>query len=177
MSNRPASSPGEESTERELTSSEEGVSQGMGSTEPASAEASEGSPAEQNLSAEAFTSPGTGTPENKPVYAMSVAADLVNMHPQTLRQYERRGLLQPQRDGKNRLYSQNDIDRILYIQQLTQDLGVNLAGVEEISRLQLELERQKQKMQSEIQRLHQQIATLEDRLDEEGTGEVLEGRS
>ena len=82
---------------------------------------------------------------DKPVYAISVAADLVNMHPQTLRQYERRGLVQPQRDGKNRLYSQNDIDRIMYIQKLTQDLGVNLAGVEEISRLQLELERQKQK--------------------------------
>ena len=66
--------------------------------------------------------------KDKPVYAISVAADLVNMHPQTLRQYERRGLLHPQRDGKNRLYSQNDIDRLMYIQQLTRDLGVNLAG-------------------------------------------------
>ncbi|MEL7084914.1 MAG: helix-turn-helix transcriptional regulator [Cyanobacteria bacterium P01_A01_bin.3] len=112
---------------------------------------------------------------DKPVYAISVAADLVNMHPQTLRQYERRGLVQPQRDGKNRLYSQNDIDRIIYIQKLTQDLGVNLAGVEEISRLQLELERQKQKMQSEIQRLHQQISVMEDRFDDGESLESLEG--
>ena len=112
---------------------------------------------------------------DKPVYAISVAADLVNMHPQTLRQYERRGLVQPQRDGKNRLYSQNDIDRIMYIQKLTQDLGVNLAGVEEISRLQLELERQKQKMQSEIQRLHQQISVIEDRFDDGEPLETLEG--
>ena len=104
---------------------------------------------------------------DKPVYAISVAADLVNMHPQTLRQYERRGLVTPQRDGKNRLYSQNDIDRIAYIQKLTQDLGVNLAGVEEISRLQQELERQKQKMHLEIQRLHSQIADLEDRIDDD----------
>ncbi|MGK7913648.1 MAG: helix-turn-helix transcriptional regulator [Synechococcus sp.] len=129
-------------------------------------------------SSDAFTSNhdsfqvGSG---DKPVYAISVAADLVNMHPQTLRQYERRGLVQPQRDGKNRLYSQNDIDRIMYIQKLTQDLGVNLAGVEEISRLQLELERQKQKMQSEIQRLHQQISVLEDRFDEGEQVETLEG--
>ena len=114
-------------------------------------------------------------PKDKPVYAISVAADLVNMHPQTLRQYERRGLLHPQRDGKNRLYSQNDIDRLMYIQQLTRDLGVNLSGVEEISRLQLELERQKQKMQSEIQRLHQQIMVLEDRLDGDELPDSLEG--
>ena len=113
--------------------------------------------------------------KDKPVYAISVAADLVNMHPQTLRQYERRGLLHPQRDGKNRLYSQNDIDRLMYIQQLTRDLGVNLAGVEEIGRLQLELERQKKKMQSEIQRLHQQITLLEDRLDGDEHLESLEG--
>ena len=118
------------------------------------------------------SAPNTG---DKPVYAISVAADLVNMHPQTLRQYERRGLVQPQRDGKNRLYSQNEIDRIMYIQKLTQDLGVNLAGVEEISRLQLELERQKQKMQSEIQRLHQQISVMEDRFDDGESLESLEG--
>ena len=105
-------------------------------------------------------------PRDKPLYGMSVAADLVSMHPQTLRQYERRGLVKPQRDGKNRLYSQTDIERIVFIQKLTQDLGVNLAGVEEITRLQQELERQKQKMQGEIQRLHQQIVDLEDRIDE-----------
>jgi MerR family transcriptional regulator/heat shock protein HspR len=97
------------------------------------------------------------------------------MHPQTLRQYERRGLVQPHRDGKNRLYSQNDIERILYIQKLTQDLGVNLAGVEEISRLQQELSKQKAKMQAEIQRLHTQISSLEDQMDLPSETNMAEG--
>ena len=174
MSDWPTSSPPEKSIEQELSPSGETSSENKALAESPDASAEVSLPADQDPSVDANSE--TGAPRNKPVYAISVAADLVNMHPQTLRQYERRGLLQPQRDGKNRLYSQNDIDRILYIQQLTQDLGVNLAGVEEIARLQLELERQKQKMQSEIQRLHHQIATLEDRLDEEGTGDTLTGR-
>ena len=173
MSDRSASSSSKESSNLEFSSSPEAASLDIGSAGPTE----EGPVGETTLSetgSKQRAHPGGGAPENKPVYAISVAADLVNMHPQTLRQYERRGLLQPQREGKNRLYSQKDIDRILYIQQLTQDLGVNLAGVEEISRLQLELERQKQKMQSEIQRLHHQISDLEDRMDEETNGEVLE---
>jgi MerR family transcriptional regulator/heat shock protein HspR len=103
-------------------------------------------------------------PKDRPLYIISVAAELVHMHPQTLRLYERRGLVQPHRDGKNRLYSQRDIERILYIQKLTRDLGVNLAGVEEITRLQQELEKQKRKMQVEIQRLHHQIEGLENQM-------------
>jgi MerR family transcriptional regulator/heat shock protein HspR len=102
--------------------------------------------------------------KDQPLYVISVAAQLVNMHPQTLRLYEKRGLVQPFRDGKNRLYSQRDIERILFIQKLTRDLGINLAGVEEITRLQEELEKQKQKMQQEIQRLHSQISLLESQI-------------
>jgi MerR family transcriptional regulator, heat shock protein HspR len=74
--------------------------------------------------------------ENQPVYMIGVAAQLCNVHPQTLRQYERLGLVVPSRAGaKNRLYSEADIMRVRRIQRLTQELGVNLAGVEIILRL------------------------------------------
>src|SRR3954467_2597047 len=76
------------------------------------------------------------TSENQPVYMIGVAASLCNIHPQTLRQYERLGLVVPSRVGaKNRLYSEADIRRVRRIQRLTQQMGVNLAGVELILRL------------------------------------------
>lgn len=72
----------------------------------------------------------------EPVYLISVVAKVLNIHPQTLRQYEREGLIIPSRtDGKMRLYSQMDIDRIKLILRLTRDLGVNLAGVDVILQL------------------------------------------
>ncbi len=74
--------------------------------------------------------------DDEPMYVISVAARLVNMHPQTLRYYERHGLIHPTRSrGRIRLYSQRDIERLLKIATLTDDLGVNLAGVEVILRL------------------------------------------
>ena len=74
--------------------------------------------------------------DNQPVYMIGVAAQLCGVHPQTLRQYERLGLVVPSRAGaKNRLYSENDIVRVRRIQRLTQQMGVNLAGVELILRL------------------------------------------
>lgn len=74
--------------------------------------------------------------ENQPLYMIGVAASLCGVHPQTLRQYERLGLVTPSRVGaKNRLYSEADIKRVRQIQRLTQDMGVNLAGVELILRL------------------------------------------
>lgn len=74
--------------------------------------------------------------DNQPVYMIGVAAQLCNVHPQTLRQYERLGLVIPSRAGaKNRLYSESDIRQVKRIQRLTQELGVNLAGVEIILRL------------------------------------------
>jgi len=73
---------------------------------------------------------------------ISVAADLVGMHPQTLRIYENRGLIRPQRTaGNTRLYSEADLDRLRLIQRLTNELGLNLAGVEHVLRLQDELTR------------------------------------
>ena len=72
----------------------------------------------------------------EPVYLISVVAKVLTIHPQTLRQYEREGLICPSRtDGKMRLYSQRDMDKIKMIQRLTRDLGVNLAGVDIIIRL------------------------------------------
>lgn len=79
--------------------------------------------------------------ENQPVYMIGVAAQLCNVHPQTLRQYERLGLVVPARVGaKNRLYSESDIQKVRRIQRLTQEMGVNLAGVEIILRLMDDME-------------------------------------
>lgn len=80
---------------------------------------------------------------DEPVYLISVVAKILSIHPQTLRQYEREGLVAPGRtDGKMRLYSQRDIDKIKTILRLTRDLGVNLAGVDIIMRLKDKLDEQ-----------------------------------
>jgi MerR family transcriptional regulator/heat shock protein HspR len=100
-------------------------------------------------------------PNDRPLYIISVAAELVNMHPQTLRLYERRGLVAPKRQGKNRLYSQHDIERLQYIQRLTQELGINLAGVEKIIRLQNELEELKAYKEQELFAIQHKLEQLE----------------
>lgn len=100
-------------------------------------------------------------PNDRPLYIISVAAELVNMHPQTLRLYERRGLVAPKRQGKNRLYSQHDIERLQYIQRLTQELGINLAGVEKIIRLQNELEDLKAYKERELAAIQHKLEHLE----------------
>jgi MerR family transcriptional regulator/heat shock protein HspR len=75
------------------------------------------------------------------VYMISVAAELAEMHPQTLRVYEARGLIQPKRSPKNtRLYSQRDVERLRRIQQMTSELGLNLAGVERVLDLERRIE-------------------------------------
>lgn len=98
--------------------------------------------------------------KDRPLYIISVAAELVNMHPQTLRLYERRGLVNPKRQGKNRLYSQADIERLMYIQNLTQELGINLAGVERIIRLQNELDQLKTQKEDEIRMIQGRLDQL-----------------
>jgi MerR family transcriptional regulator, heat shock protein HspR len=81
------------------------------------------------------------------VYMISVAAELAGMHPQTLRIYETRGLVTPQRSPKNtRLYSQEDVDRLRRIQELTGELGMNLAGVERVFELEEEMEGMRRRM-------------------------------
>lgn len=78
---------------------------------------------------------------DEPVYLISVVAKVLSIHPQTLRQYEKEGLVEPSRtDGKMRLYSQKDIDRIKMILRLTRDLGVNLAGVDVILKLKTKMD-------------------------------------
>src|SRR5437763_13241002 len=92
------------------------------------------------------------------VYMISVAAELAGMHPQTLRIYEQRGLITPHRSpGKTRLYSQEDVDRLRRIQELTSVLGMNLAGAEKVFELEEELE----KLRSRTDELQQKAAALE----------------
>jgi MerR family transcriptional regulator/heat shock protein HspR len=95
--------------------------------------------------------------EAQGVFMISVAAELAEMHPQTLRMYEQRGLIAPKRSPKNtRLYSQRDVERLRRIQQMTAE-GLNLAGVETV----LTLEAQVQKLRAEGERLRKRIAELE----------------
>ena len=96
------------------------------------------------------------------VYMISVAAELAGMHPQTLRIYETRGLITPRRSPKNtRLYSQEDVDRLRRIQELTTELGMNLAGVERVFELEEEIERMRRKMRNlerQADQVQQQLA-------------------
>ena len=91
--------------------------------------------------------------DDRPMYMISVAADLVGMHPQTLRIYESKGLVRPKRTaGNTRLYSERDVERLRVIQRLTTELGLNLSGVE----LVLKLEDQLQRLQARIDRLERE---------------------
>jgi MerR family transcriptional regulator/heat shock protein HspR len=84
---------------------------------------------------------------DRPVYMISVAAELAGMHPQTLRIYEQRGLIEPNRSPKGtRLYSQEDVERLRRIQELTTRLGMNLAGVERVFELESELNQMRRRM-------------------------------
>jgi MerR family transcriptional regulator/heat shock protein HspR len=102
------------------------------------------------------------------VYMISVAAELSGMHPQTLRIYESRGLIQPKRSPKNtRLYSQEDVDRLRRIQELTSELGMNLAGVEKVFELEQEIERMRRRMRSlerQAEKLEVEMAAELDRV-------------
>jgi MerR family transcriptional regulator/heat shock protein HspR len=102
------------------------------------------------------------------VYMISVAAELAGMHPQTLRIYESRGLIQPKRSPKNtRLYSQDDVDRLRRIQELTSELGMNLAGVEKVFELEQELDRMRRRMRSlerQAEKLEVEMAAELDRV-------------
>ena len=83
------------------------------------------------------------------VYHISIVAQMVETHPQTLRTYERMGLVNPQRTANGvRLYSEEDVERVRKIQHLTQDLGVNLAGVEVVFKLLREMERLREEMEN-----------------------------
>jgi MerR family transcriptional regulator/heat shock protein HspR len=102
--------------------------------------------------------------DDRPRYMISIAAELVGMHPQTLRIYESKGLIRPKRTaGNTRLYSEADLERLRVIQELTNDLGLNLAGVEQVLRLKDEvlrmrrqLDRMERQMRAAIDEVHRQ---------------------
>ena len=102
--------------------------------------------------------------DDRPRYMISVAADLVGMHPQTLRIYEQKGLVRPKRTaGNTRLYSELDIERLRLIQRLTTEIGLNLAGVERVLHLEDELQQMKRRfarmeaeMRVALQEVHRQ---------------------
>lgn len=95
------------------------------------------------------------------VFMISVAAELAEMHPQTLRMYEARGLIEPQRSPKGtRLYSQADVDKLRRIQEMTTDWGLNLAGVERV----LELEDKLQRATARVQQLERRAAQLQEEI-------------
>jgi len=99
-----------------------------------------------------------GLDRGRAVFMISVAAELAEMHPQTLRMYEARGLITPQRSPKNtRLYSYADVERLRRIQRMTADEGLNLAGVETVLALERELERAR----AELARMRARAAELE----------------
>ncbi len=102
---------------------------------------------------------------DEPLYVISIAAQILDIHPQTLRYYERAGLIQPSRTpGNIRLYSQEDIERLQLIQRLIEDLGVNLAGVEVILNMRAQMrqmEEQMQRLAEEVQRLRQLLSEAE----------------
>lgn len=101
---------------------------------------------------------------NRGVFMISVAAELAEMHPQTLRMYEARGLITPKRSPKNtRLYSQDDVERLRRIQRMTVEGGLNLAGVETVLEMEGELERTR----GELERLRERAAELEGRMIDE----------
>lgn len=111
------------------------------------------------------------------VFMISVAAELADMHPQTLRMYEQRGLIEPKRSPKGtRLYSQADVERLRRIQEMTTELGLNLAGVERVLELETKLdraqrrldamERRSAELQAEIEARSAEIARLEARRQE-----------
>jgi len=92
--------------------------------------------------------------DDRPRYMISIAAELVGMHPQTLRIYESKGLVTPQRTaGNTRLYSEADLERLRLISRLTTELGLNLAGVEHVIRL----EEQVRRMQRTMERLEREM--------------------
>ena len=100
--------------------------------------------------------------DDRPRYMISVAADLVGMHPQTLRIYEAKGLVRPKRTpGNTRLYSDADLERLRLIQRLTGELGLNLAGVETVLRMEDELAKMQQRLDRMQREMRERIRTVE----------------
>ena len=103
----------------------------------------------------------------RPVYMIGIASELIGVHPQTLRMYEQRGLITPKRSPKGtRLYSQEDVDRLRRIQELTGELGMNLAGVERVFELESQLDRLTRRVRSLEERAEALRGEMEAELEE-----------
>ena len=99
--------------------------------------------------------------QHRPRYMISVAAELVGMHPQTLRMYEQKGLVRPQRTaGNTRLYSDSDVERLRLIQQLTSEVGLNLVGVARVLRMEDELQRMHRRLERMEQEMRRSLAEV-----------------
>ena len=106
--------------------------------------------------------------QKRALYMISVVADMFDIHPQTLRAYEREGLLRPSRtDGNTRLYSQEDLDRIELILRLTKELGVNLAGVEVILNMRERMNEMQRRMNEMFQEMLRRMETEFKHLEQE----------
>jgi MerR family transcriptional regulator, heat shock protein HspR len=118
--------------------------------------------------------------EDRGVFMISVAAELADMHPQTLRMYEARGLIAPKRSPKGtRLYSQEDVERLRRIQEMTAELGMNLAGVERVFELEDELERMTRRMRAlerDAEKLRAHMKAELERVRRENRAEIVKYR-
>jgi MerR family transcriptional regulator/heat shock protein HspR len=124
----------------------------------------DGSPSARATAARRATVARVEVETSRGVFMISVAAELANMHPQTLRMYEARGLIEPRRSPKGtRLYSQEDVDKLHRIQEMTAELGLNLAGVERV----LDLEKEIASMHARIEELELEALRSQVRLAEE----------
>ena len=112
--------------------------------------------------------------DDEPCYVISVAAKLASLHPQTLRYYDRIGLIRPSRTaGRMRLYSQRDIETLRKIARLTEDLGVNLAGVEVVLNMARRIEELQEEMAMLQQQAEERIAALRQRIQETERGSLV----
>ena len=101
------------------------------------------------------------TDNDRPRYMISVAAELVGMHPQTLRIYEQKGLVRPKRTaGNTRLYSDSDVERLRLIQQLTSEVGLNLVGVAQVLYMEDELQRMRRRLERMEQEMRRSLAEV-----------------
>jgi MerR family transcriptional regulator/heat shock protein HspR len=106
--------------------------------------------------------------KKKPLYMISVVAEILNIHPQTLRIYEREGFIKPKRtEGNTRLYSDEDIEKIKMVLRFTRDMGVNLAGVDMILRLRERMDEMRREMEEMMKHLSEEIRAEFRRREEE----------
>lgn len=118
------------------------------------------------------------TNKGKPLYMIGVVADMLNLHPQTLRLYEKKGLIRPSRTiGRTRMYSAEDVEEISRVVRLTRDLGVNLAGVEIILKMRRRMLEMQRQMEDLLAHVRRDVAESADHRDAEVTNALVRAAS